>query len=272
MKKKTKRIIILPVLAALLLAMVIWVIWANTALELNTITLTEENLPDGFIGFRIAHVSDLHNAEIGEGNAGLIQMLRDAQPDIIAITGDIVDCYQTNIDHSLEFAAQAVQIAPCYYVTGNHENRLSWTDYHTLEDGLKALGVHVLNDREVMLTHNGDTLSLVGHKWGKTDKVGELTDHDGYKILLSHQPEDFTNYVAGGYDLVLSGHAHGGQFRLPFIGGLYCPGQGLFPKYDAGLFSENNTDMVVSRGIGNSRFPFRFNNRPEVILIVLQKG
>lgn len=272
MKKKTKRILILSVIVALLAALVTWVIWANTALELNTITLTEENLPDGFNGFRIALVSDLHDAEIGEDNADLIQMLKDAQPDIIAITGDIVDCHRTNVDRSLEFAAQAVQIAPCYYITGNHENRLSWSNYHTLEDGLKVLGVHVLNDREVLLSQNGDTISLVGHAWGETENIGELTDYDGYKILLSHQPEDFTNYVAGNYDLVLSGHAHGGQFRLPFIGGLYCPDQGLFPEYDAGVYSEGNTDMVVSRGIGNSTFPLRFNNRPEVILIVLQKG
>ena len=272
MKKNTKRIIALSVLAAVLAALVVWVIWANTALELNTIVLTEENLPQGFDGFRIAHVSDLHYAQMGENHAKLIQMLKDAQPDIVAITGDIVDCSRVDIDRSLAFAAQAVQIAPCYYITGNHENNLSLTEYHTLEDGLKALGVHVLDDREVLLTRNGDTISLVGHKWGEADEIGELSTFDGYKILLSHPPEDFAQYVAGGYDLVLSGHAHGGQLRLPFIGGLYAPGQGAFPKYDCGVYSENNTDMVVSRGIGNSIFPLRFNNRPEVLLIVLQKA
>lgn len=272
MKKKTKRILILSVIAVLLAALVTWVFWANTALELNTITLTEENLPHGFDGFRIAHVSDLHDAEIGENHGDLIQILKDAQPDIIVITGDIVDCHRTDIDLALSFAAQAVEIAPCYYITGNHETLIPMLDYGTLEQGLRNSGVQVLNDREVLLTQNGDTISLVGHAWGKTENIGELTDYDGYKILLSHQPEDFANYVAGGYDLVLCGHAHGGQARLPLIGGLYAPGQGAFPEYTSGVYFENNTDMVVSRGIGNSTFPLRFNNRPEVILIVLQRG
>ena len=93
---------------------------------------------------------------------------------------------------------------------------------------------------------------------------------DGFTLLLSHRPELFEVYVTCNADLVLSGHAHGGQFRLPFIGGLAAPNQGLFPKYDAGLFSEGKTKMIVSRGIGNSIFPFRFNNRPEVVLIELQ--
>ena len=100
--------------------------------------------------------------------------------------------------------------------------------------------------------------------------MGELTDFDGYRILLSHRPECFTDYVAGEYDLVLAGHAHGGQFRLPFVGGLYAPGQGILPDYDSGLYREGRTDMVVSRGIGNSSFPIRFNNRPEVILLILE--
>ena len=272
MKKKTKRILILSVIAALLAAFIIWVIWANTALELNTIVLEEANLPAGFDGFRIAHVSDLHDAELGENHADLIQKLKDAQPDIIAITGDLVDSNRVNMDRSMDFVAQAVEIAPCYYITGNHEMRLPQWDYLQIVQRLADLGVTVLSDRGITLTRGEDQICLVGHAWGKTENIGSLTKFDGYKILLSHQPEDFSDYVAGGYDLVLSGHAHGGQFRLPFIGGLYTPGEGWFPEYDAGVYTEGNTDMVVSRGIGNSRFPLRFNNRPEVLLIVLQKA
>ena len=100
--------------------------------------------------------------------------------------------------------------------------------------------------------------------------VNEAVQNGNFTILLSHRPELFEVYADNKMDLVLSGHAHGGQFRLPFVGGLVAPNQGLFPKYDAGLYTEENTNMIVSRGIGNSILPFRFNNRPEVILIELE--
>lgn len=102
-----------------------------------------------------------------------------------------------------------------------------------------------------------------------SDYIEELFTEDDFQILLSHRPEKFQEYVDAGVNLVFSGHAHGGQFRLPFVGGLVAPNQGLFPEYDAGLFSEDGTNMMVSRGIGNSIIPIRFNNRPEVILVEL---
>lgn len=106
--------------------------------------------------------------------------------------------------------------------------------------------------------------------WDSSLYEGEAAQLDAYRILLSHAPERFDSYVEAGFDLVLAGHAHGGQFRLPLLGGLYAPGQGVFPKYDSGIFAIGRTDMVVSRGIGNSVIPVRFANRPEVILIVLK--
>ena len=95
-------------------------------------------------------------------------------------------------------------------------------------------------------------------------------ESDGYTILLSHRPELFDLYVDTGMDLVFSGHTHGGQFRLPFIGGLVAPNQGFFPKYDAGRFSKGNTTMIVSRGVGNSIIPIRFYNRPEIVVTMLK--
>jgi predicted MPP superfamily phosphohydrolase len=100
-------------------------------------------------------------------------------------------------------------------------------------------------------------------------KLDELISEEEFTLLLSHRPEMFDTYVEKDVDLVFSGHAHGGQFRIPFVGGVFAPNQGLFPKYDSGIYSEGNTTMVVSRGIGNSAFPFRINNRPEVILVEL---
>lgn len=279
---KKNRIIALAVVAAILLALIIWTAWGNTALQLNVYTISSDRLPEAFDGYRIAHVSDLHNAELGKNNEKLLDMLQEAKPDIIAITGDIIDSRNTDIDIALQFTKAAMEIAPCYYVTGNHEARVS--EYDELKAGLIEQGVVVLEDATTEISLDGDTITLMGvndpsyqteYLFGDSEtvmngKLQEISDaENGFTVLLSHRPELFEIYADNNMDLVLSGHAHGGQFRLPFVGGLVAPNQGLFPKYDAGLYTEENTNMVVSRGIGNSILPFRFNNRPEVILIDL---
>ena len=283
MKHMKKRNILLILVALIFIICVIWTIWGNTALELNTYTIESEKLPKSFDGYKIAHVSDLHNNEMGEDNENLLAMLKDSSPDIIAITGDIVDSRNTDIEIALQFANEAEKIAPCYYITGNHEARVS--EYESLKKGLIEIGVTVLEDKSISLEKSGEDITLMGvddpsfitdyllvdDKEVMQDKRSELKSEDSYTILLSHRPELFKIYVENDIDLVLSGHAHGGQFRLPFVDGLYAPNQGLFPEYDSGLYTEENTNMIVSRGIGNSLFPFRFNNRPEVILVKLKK-
>ena len=273
---------IICVLAGILLVLIVWTAWGNTALERNAYTISSRELPDAFDGYRIAQVSDLHNAEFGEGNQRLLKMLREAEPDMIAITGDLIDSRRTDLAVALAFAKEAVQIAPCYYVSGNHEARVS--EYQELKAGLAAAGVTVLDDTQVKIEVSGESITVIGvndpsfsadYLSGDAavidQKLSELVAEDpGFTLLLSHRPELFDTYVAHDIDLVLSGHAHGGQFRLPLIGGLVAPNQGLFPKYDAGLYSEGNTNMIVSRGIGNSIIPVRFNNRPEVVLIELK--
>ena len=282
--KKRKLMIVLTVVASLLIALVIWTVWGNTALELNTYTVSSGRLPEAFDGYRIAHISDLHNTEMGKDNDKLLNMLREAKPDIIAITGDLIDSRNTDIEIALQFVEEAVKIAPCYYVTGNHEARVS--EYlDDLKNGLTELGIIILEDERVDLDKNSETITLIGindpsfksdYLFGDSETVVEthlqelMNESYSFTLLLSHRPELFEIYVNNEVDLVLSGHAHGGQFRLPFVGGLVAPNQGLFPKYDAGLYTEENTNMIVSRGIGNSILPFRFNNRPEVILIELQ--
>ena len=273
---------IIGVLAGLILVLIVWTAWGNTALELNTYTISSRELPDAFDGYRIAQVSDLHNAEFGEGNQRLLNMLREAEPDMIAITGDLIDSRKTNVAIALAFAKEAVKIAPCYYVSGNHEARVS--EYQDLKTGLETAGVTVLDDAQVKIDASGESITVIGvndpsfsadYLTGDAavidQKLTELAAEDaGFTILLSHRPELFNTYVSHDMDLVLSGHVHGGQFRLPLIGGLVAPNQGLFPKYDAGVYSEGDTNMIVSRGIGNSILPFRFNNRPEVVLIELK--
>lgn len=281
--KHKRRNIILIAIALLFVALIIWTAWGNTALELNTYTIGSDELPDAFDGYRIAHVSDLHNAEMGNGNEKLLTMLREAEPDIIAITGDLIDSRNTDIAVALAFAEEAVQIAPCYYVTGNHEARIS--EFEKLKAGLESAGVTVLENERLEIELSGEFITLLGvddpsfkadYLFGDaaaviSTRLAELTTaEDGFSVLLSHRPELFDTYVESGVDLVFSGHAHGGQFRLPFVGGLVAPNQGFFPEYDSGLYIKGNTNMIVSRGIGNSLLPFRFNNRPEVILIELQ--
>ena len=270
----------LPI-AALLFLLVVWTLWGNTALMVNTITVSGNQIPLEFSGFRIAQISDLHNAEFGEKNARLLNILSEKKPDIIVITGDLVDARHTDVSIALSFAEEAVQIAPVYYVTGNHEASLS--QYEELKTGLESAGVTVLEDKAVQLKRSGSFITLIGLSDPNfairsnifnevpamiSTKLNDLMkDETNYTILLSHRPELFTTYVSCGVDLVLSGHAHGGQFRLPLIGGLVAPNQGFFPKYDAGLYAEGRTNMIVSRGIGNSIIPLRFNNRPEIVLV-----
>lgn len=282
MTAKKKKFIFLAVAVIVLVALVIWIAWGNTALELNTYTISSSKLPQSFDGYRIAHVSDLHNTEMGKDNEKLLVMLRDADPDMIAITGDLIDSRNTDIEVALQFIREAVKIAPCYYVTGNHEARVN--EYGELKAGMEAAGVTVLEDAKFEISIDGETIMLIGvndpsyqtdYLFGDAEtvmdtKLEELhTEDDVFTILLSHRPELFDIYADHGMDLILSGHAHGGQFRLPFIGGLVAPNQGLFPEYDAGIYTEGNTNMLVSRGVGNSILPFRINNRPEVILIEL---
>ena len=280
---RNKQIVILSVAAAMLIALIVWIAWGNKALQLNTYTISSSRLPEGFNGFRIAHISDLHNATMGKNNEKLLTILREAKPDLIAITGDLIDSRNTDIEIALQFLRETVKIAPCYYVTGNHEARVS--EYPQMKEQMATMGVTLLDDAKAEICCNGDTISLLGvnDPSFQTEDVSEKSeviidtklsglkaDNNDFSILLSHRPELFEIYAKNKIDLILSGHAHGGQIRLPFLGGLIAPNQGFFPEYDAGMYTEGSTKMIVSRGIGNSLFPFRFNNRPEVILIELR--
>ena len=158
--KKKKLITIFAVVAALLVALIVWIAWGNTALELNTYTITSDKLPEAFDGYSIAHVSDLHNAEMGEDNEKLLSMLRSAEPEMIAITGDLIDSRNTNVEIALEFAKEAMKVAPCYYVTGNHEARVS--EYDELKEGLTELAVVVLEDECIELEQDSEHIVLIG--------------------------------------------------------------------------------------------------------------
>ena len=283
MKIKKKNIIVFTV-AAVLILLIIWIAYGNTDLEINKFNIKSENIPAEFDNFRIVQVSDLHNSEFGENNEKLITMLKKADADIIAITGDMIDSRNTNVDVALTFVKEAVKIAPTYYVNGNHESRVP-EEYEKLQKGLVEAGVTILENSSADITIGDETITLIGindptFRMELVDDAMEqniahqlssvIPDNENYKVLLAHRPEYFDVY-AGKVDLVLSGHAHGGQFIIPFVGGFVAPGQGLFPEYYTGSYIKENTEMIVSRGIGNSIIPFRINNKPEIIIAELTK-
>lgn len=276
-----KKIIIIAIILIILGA--VYLYWGNNALTVGRHTLSPANLPESFSGFRIVQVSDLHNKDF---KGRLIRKISSLNPDIIVITGDIIDSRHTDTDIALKFAENAVNIAPVYYVTGNHESRLK-DIYPEFCESLENLGVTVLDCRSVTLEKNGDEIVLAGMNdltfYGSStldentivfkEMLNNLGREKGDRtgILLSHRPEIFDTYVESGFDIVLTGHAHGGQIRLPFVGGILTPNQGFFPEYDAGLYQKENTSMIISRGLGNSLFPFRIGNRPEIILCELTR-
>ena len=284
MNHKKKNAIILVAVSIAFVAIVIWIAWGNSALMVNEIKITNDKIPQSFEGFRIAQVSDLHNAELGKDNNKLIEKLNECEPDIIVLTGDLIDSNHTNLEVALSFAQQAVKIAPCYFVTGNHEAWIG-SQYEELKTSLQNTGITVLQDEAIELNYGDECIQLIGLNdpdFSERDsflsesileaKLSQVNISDGFTILLSHRPEYFNVYQNKNIDLVLSGHAHGGQFRLPLGGGVIAPGQGLFPKYDAGTYTENGTTMIVSRGIGNSIIPVRINNPPEIVIIELNCG
>lgn len=278
-----KNYILVSLLVIILVLLIIWIIYGNTALEIKTINVSSEKLPQNFEGFSIAHISDLHNAEIGKDNKNLITKLKEADTDIIVITGDFIDSRRTDIDISLRFATEAAKIAPTYYVNGNHESRLSDADYNRLKEGLESAGVMVLENESADITIGNETITLIGINDPKfpmeivDDDMGQnvanqimsvFSENDNYTILLAHRPEYFDVYTDK-VDLVFSGHAHGGQVIVPFVGGVIAPSQGFWPEYYDGIYTKGKTSMIVSRGIGNSLFPFRVNNRPVIVVAQL---
>lgn len=281
-KRKRKRWIVLAALCALLACLIPYLLWANAAL---TVSHVELDLLPGEGSFTIAQVSDLHNAEFGGGNGELLTILEEAEPDLIAITGDLIDSRRTDPAPALAFLEGAVELAPVCYVTGNHEFR-AYDAYQGLKSQMEELGVIVLENESMVLEEvplrviglDDPSFGVRSDPSATPEQIlqGALTalapqagEEDLRTVLLAHRPEYVELYAQHGADLVLSGHAHGGQVRLPGVGGLYAPGQGFLPAYTSGLYQIGETSLVVSRGLGNSLFPLRVNNRPEVVLVEL---
>lgn len=253
----------------------------------------DRRIPEAFDGIKILHVSDLQSAYFGRNQKSLIRMAEKTNPDIIFFTGDLVDRNRTNLKASMSAIKQLQKIAPVYFVTGNHELAIE----DKLDDFYEEMeneGIVILSDDVTRITSGEQSLYIAGVsdetlcqcKLGKRrsdtainpepllKKISLITEKipgNEFLILLSHEPQFFKQYVNEKIGLVFTGHAHGGQIRLPFTDGLFAPGQGILPKMTSGMRTKNKTTMIISRGLGNSVFPFRLFNRPELVTVVLSR-
>lgn len=279
---KSLRIIILFVVLCLILGT--FIVYDNFKLDITEYTFESDNLPESFNEIKIIHLSDLHNTEFGEDNEKLLKIIKEQKPDAVFVTGDTIDGFYTNIQIPIDLFKEILKICDIYLVVGNHEIRSDTNQYLEFIDMLTEIGVIVLKDNSTHIERNGEKIQVIGlndasnYKANYNDNYNEqiietinnLDDKECFSVLLSHHPELFDDYAKTNVDLVFSGHAHGGQFRLPFIGGVIAPEQGLFPEYTEGVFTEDNTTMIVSRGLGNSIVPVRINNSPEIVVVTLK--
>ena len=265
----------------LFLAAFFW--WQNNGLmvtEYECILPEEHNSLDGV---RIVQLSDLHSKIFG---GRLEQILVQAKPDVVLLTGDLVDRRDTDFTDAVGVARAAAELAPTYYAPGNHEASLNQVGrYEVLKNALTQVGVRVLENQAEPLEISSETIRLIGlldpafydanlegAKLVLSAELTQLTDAETLDVVLGHRPILLEAYDAGGSDLVFSGHAHGGQIRLPFVGGLFAPDEWFFPEYTNGIHQCNGTTQIISRGLGNSVAPLRIFNRPELVVVTLREG
>lgn len=259
-----------------------WVIsyGENNRLEVTEYTYESKEVSYSFDGFRIVQLSDLHNKVFAQNNEVLLSQIRKLSPDMIVLTGDFIDASNhTNINDALLFMQQIPQIAPTYYVTGNHEYMIDKSDLQSFLEKTAAYGVTVLDNESTQITsRTGQTFTLIGMDANsqQANLLNQLSEEskDDLQMLIVHEPQYFEeNYAKSGVDIVFSGHAHGGQFRIPFLHqGIWAPDQGFFPSLAEGSVTSNDTIMYISRGLGNSGFPLRLFNHPEIVCVTLRTG
>ena len=225
--------------ALFLLLIAAFVLFSNNCITRSDYVIESVKAPEKSV--KIVHLSDLHGKRFGKGNARLVARVKACEPDFIAITGDII-----------------------------HKYRERSRRYRELSAKLKEAGATMLDDKRV--TAFGINISGVNCARIKSGKFYDLTDGEGFDLLLTHLPHYIDKYAMAGYDLTLCGHAHGGQWRIPFTDiGFYSPGQGLFPKYTSGVHTCGNMRQVISRGLGNSQCPLRLFNRPEIVTVTIRR-
>lgn len=277
------QVLLVALLAVLLAAG--WLLWDNRRLDVTAYEVGPP--PNGTeasaaaTGVRIAQVSDLHAASFGTFTQRLVEAVEAAEPDLIALTGDLIDVRTADLSEVLAVVERLQAVAPAYFVLGNHEADSTLQD--ELLAGLEERGVVVLRDEAAQVRVAGTEFTLIGIDDPRVRAVRGLEPRDpaevlpglvpseaGTTVLLAHRPELLDRYAGQGIDLVLSGHAHGGQVRVPGLGGLFAPHQGWLPDLSEGVHERGGTTMVISRGLGNSIAAVRVNDPRELVIVDLR--
>jgi len=287
MKVKRKNLLIIVILLVIIAVGRIY--FDNNILEVSHYTVASNKIPTSFKGFKILQLSDLHSKSYGNYNDKLIKKVNSEKPDIVVMTGDMVNAKDADFEVFINLAEQIGKRYETYYIVGNHEQNLNDDKRKELMDKLNEIGIRVLDNEKVTITRGMDSINLYGLWFNLRyykDLSNEYTkniffgaeqiqsilgslDTDSYNILLTHNPLYADTYSNWGADLILSGHIHGGMIRIPFAGGLLSPERDLFPEYDAGKYEVNNKVLIVNRGLGNGDFGFRVFNQPEISIITL---
>lgn len=244
-----------------------------SGLKITNYTYRDKELPMEFDGYRIAFISDLHGKEVGRGQYKLIRAVKSTSPDVVVFTGDMIDGDNIDISSIKDLLEGLSGQYPMYAITGNHEKDNS-LKYEELLQYYEQYGVNFLDDDYQLITRDGSHIGIYGISYRdryyiKKGIHSPNKDINSFNILLYHDANVFPYISQYGYNLILSGHTHGGIVRLPFVGGIINNDGSFFPEYDGGVFALDDTSMIVNRGIGDSRFP-RFYNRPEVVCITLK--
>lgn len=275
--KKMLKIIVLSVLTVAVVT-IIYGLYCSNTLEIKNYSISTDKLNSQI---RFVFISDLHCREYGEKNSELVSKIKEQNPDFIAVGGDMVNKYSAD-DHVMrELLPQLAEIAPTYCVLGNHELALKYEiDF---KNDIDSTGAKLLDNEMVTLEINGEKILLGGmsdfpyYEFNAPDfDTPERYFWDDFKessknccsILLHHQPEYLESIMQdSNVDLVMCGHTHGGAIQIPFVGGVFAPNQGFFPKYDKGEFDLYDTKMIISAGLGDAYPILRVNNCPEISVV-----
>lgn len=274
---------VLALLLAAALAGGLWLRWQLWGLQTTVTEVPVHGLAEGFEGLRIVHLSDLHGHEYGADSRKLLARVAEQEPELIVVTGDLID-QEGQLSMVAPLARGLSAIAPTYYVTGNHEWALGTSVVKQLKALLAECGVTVLSNQYEVLERGGDRLILAGVD-DPNGYASQITPEELYQriqaehpgrcvLLLAHRNDRFDRYAAAGYDLVLSGHGHGGIVRLPFTDGLLGTDRKLFPTWTAGVYTLDDSTLFVSRGLGNNTVPIpglRLFNRPDLAVVELTR-
>ncbi len=253
----------------MLAVIVLWVVMGlHNTLEVTSYVIKISDLPKELDGTKIVQLSDLHYQCFGEQNEKLAELIEAENPDVIVITGDTIDGTKEYFTPIACLLARISKICPVYAVSGNHELDSEYY-YGKLLQLYEKYGVKELRNESVHFTKNDADIVFYGIPYGMGLENMKMAEEADVAVLLAHDPqiaEYVTNY---GYDVMFSGHLHGGVVRIPFVGGLLGTDREFFPKYDGGLYRCGNMTMVNARGLGQSPFAPRFYNNPEIVSVTL---